>query len=66
MKQYKQHLRSLVVLTRRIDWMLSLSLLVGEYGVRRKRELWRVQYALSRIQECFPVVFSRVKLFSGG
>jgi small subunit ribosomal protein S9e len=24
--------------------------LVGEYGLRAKRELWRVQYALSRIR----------------
>ncbi len=24
--------------------------LVGEYGLRNKRELWRVQYALSRIR----------------
>ncbi|PRQ22962.1 putative ribosomal protein S4/S9 [Rosa chinensis] len=24
--------------------------LVGEYGLRHKRDLWRVQYALSRIR----------------
>lgn len=41
--------------------------LVGEYGLRNKRELWRVQYAFSRIRinarmlltldEKTPVVF---------
>ena len=25
--------------------------LVGEYGLRNKRELWRVQYVLSRIRK---------------
>jgi len=31
----------------RLDAELKL---VGEYGLRCKRELWRVQYALSRIR----------------
>ena len=31
----------------RLDVELKL---VGEYGLRAKRELWRVQYALSRIR----------------
>lgn len=31
----------------RIDQELRL---VGEYGLRNKRELWRVQYALSKIR----------------
>ena len=31
----------------RLDSELKL---VGEYGLRNKRELWRVQYSLSRIR----------------
>ena len=35
----------------RLDGELKL---VGEYGLRNKRELWRVQLALSKIRQVTP------------
>ena len=36
----------------RLDAELKL---VGEYGLRNKRELWRVQMALSKIRQVLPL-----------
>ncbi|KAL6012786.1 ribosomal 40S subunit protein S9B [Asimina triloba] len=41
----------------RLDAELKL---VGEYGLRNKREMWRVQYALCRIRNAVESTFSLV------